>query len=210
MDNTMIPFKAETLTPFYYHGLYVPDGSATHPDVLSDTALCFALAHVFGIPPTIRLREKPDYKKDLQFIPWRASLSTGEENQNLAPVRHIIDADREGGNSVRMQKNMSSGFFKKTFYVHEVAPGAMYRGLLVGPDPFRMAHAEEVIVRIGVGRLGIVRLTKDNPREDYRLNAATGHLFGVVLSEESRMLDTIRFTFPYTPAEAGVILTTWR
>lgn len=209
MDNTPIPFRAETLTPFYYHGLYVPDGSSTHPDVLSDTALCFALAHAFGIPPTRRLREKPDYREDLCSIPWRASLSTGEDNRNIAPVRHIIDVDREGGNSVRMQKNMASGFFKKTFYVHEVAPGALYHGIIVGSDPFRMAHTDEVTIRIGVGRLGIVRLTKDKPRSNYRLNAATGLLFGCALSEESRILDTIRFSFPYAPAEAGEILSTW-
>ena len=210
MDNTPISFRAETLTPFYYHGLYVPDGSSTHPDVLSDTALCFALAHAFGIPPTRRLREKPDYKKDLSYIPWRASLSTGEGNRSIAPVRHIIDVDREGGNSVRMQKNMASGFFKKTFYVHEVDVRAVYHGIIVGPDPFEMAHAEEVTIRIGVGRLGIVRLTKDKPQDNYRLNVATGYLFGCALPEESRVLDTIRFSFPYASAEARGILSTWR
>lgn len=210
MDDNIIPFRAETLTPFYYHGLYVPDGSATHPDVLSDTALCFALAHAFGIPSARCLREKPDYRKDLRSIPWRASLSTGENNRNIAPVRHIIDVDREGGNSVRMQKNMASGFFKKTFYVHEVAPEALYHGIIIGPDPFQMTHTDEVIIRIGVGRLGIVRLTKDKPRDNYRLNVATGRLFGCALSEESRILDTIRFSFPYSPAEAKEILSTWR
>ncbi|MHB1563725.1 MAG: hypothetical protein ACYCXP_06470 [Leptospirillum sp.] len=210
MDNALIPFRAETLTPFYYHGLYVPDGSATHPDFLSDTSLCFALAHAFGIPPTRHLRDKPDYKSDLHAIPWRASLSIGNGNKSMPPVRHIIDVDREGGNTEKMQKNMASGFFKKTFYVHEVAPDATYHGLLYGPDPFRIAGAEEIIVRVGVARLGMVRLKKEEaPHDDYRLNVATGRLFEVSLPEDFSVFDTIRFSVPFKPAEAGDVLSTW-
>lgn len=210
MDNVLIPFHARTLTPFYYHGFYVPDGSATHPDILSDTALCFALAHVLGIPPTSRLREAPDYRTDLLHIPWRASLAVGDDNPSLAPVRHIIDVEREGGYAEKLQKNMASGYFKKTFYVHEVAPGAIYHGLLFGPDPFRIANAEEIIVRVGVGRLGMVQLTKESPLKEYRLNVSTGRLFGVSLFEDFSVLDTIRFSVPCKPAEAEGILSQWR
>lgn len=196
------------MTPFYYHGLYVPDGSATHPDVLSDTSLCFALAHAFGIPPTPCLREKPDYKENLRFIPWRASLAIGVDNRSLGPVRHIIDVEREGGYTYGMQKNMGSGLYKKTFYVHEVAPEAKYHGILFGPDPF--AIDKEIIVRIGVGRMGLLRLERSTDEDHCRLNTATARLYGQTLPDAIRILDTIRFSFPFTPAEAGEILATWR
>jgi len=208
MNATLTAFRAETLTPFYYHGLYVPDGAATYPDVISDTALCFALAYAFGMPPTAHLRTKPDYREDLGRLPWRASLALGSGNRNLGPVRHIIDVEREGGYSTSMQKAMGSGLFKKTFYVHEVAPGAQYQGLLYGPDPF--VFSEELIVRVGVGRMGLLRLERSEEIPDCRLNTATARLFGQTLPEEGRILDTIRLSRPYSPQEATDILGLWQ
>jgi hypothetical protein len=207
MNATVTAFRAETLTPFYYHGLYSPDGAATHPDVISDTALCFALAYAFGIPPTPRLRTTPDYREDLRRLPWRASLALGSGNRNLGPVRHIIDVEREGGYTVAMQKAMGSGLYKKTFYVHEVAPGATYQGILYGPDPF--AFGEELIVRVGVGRTGLLRMERAKEVSDCRLNSATARLFGQVLPEEGRILDTIRLSRPYPPDEAAEVLASW-
>ncbi len=207
MNATVTAFRAETLTPFYYHGLYVPDGAATHPDVISDTALCFALAYALGRPPTPHLRTRPDYREDLCRLPWRASLAMGSGNRNLGPVRHIIDVEREGGYPVSMQKAMGSGLFKKTFYVHEVAPGAVYHGILYGPDPF--AFGEELIVRMGVGRTGLLRLKRTEAIAECRLNAATARLFGQALPEEGRILDTIRLSRPYSPQEAAAILASW-
>ena len=208
MDSSVVPFRAETLTPFYYHGLYAPDGAATHPNVLSDTALCFALAHTLGLPPTPHLRRQPDYAEDLRRIPWRASLAMGESNRNLGRVRHIIDVEREGGYSVSLQKAMASGLYKKTFYVHEVAAGARYSGLLQGPNPF--IQGPELIVRVGVGRLGMLRLRPAVDVVECRLNVATACLFGQDLPEESRVLDTLRISRPYTLDEAAGLLATWR
>jgi hypothetical protein len=208
MNATVTAFRAETLTPFYYHGLYVPDGAATHLDVISDTALCFALAYALGRPPTPRLRIRPDYREDLRRLPWRASLALGSGNRNLGPVRHIIDVEREGGYAVSMQKAMGSGLFKKTFYVHEVAPGAKYQGLLYGPDPF--AFGKELIVRVGVGRTGLVRLERTEEITDCHLNAATARLFGQALPEAGRILDTIRLSRPYSLREAATILASWQ
>lgn len=207
MNATITAFRAETLTPFYYHGLYVPDGAATHPDVISDTALCFALAYALGMPPTPRLRTQPDYREDLRRLPWRASLALGSGNRNLGPVRHIIDVEREGGYPVAMQKFMASGLFKKTFYVYEVAPGATYQGILYGPDPF--GFGKELILRVGVGRLGMLRLVRAEEVSDCRLNTATACLFGQTLPEEGRILDTIRLSRPYPPEEAAEVLASW-
>lgn len=208
MNPKVTAFRAETLTPFYYHGLYVPDGAATHPDVISDTALCFALAHAFGIPPTPGLRSRPDYREDLRRLPWRASLALGSGNRNLGPVRHIIDVEREGGYAVSMQKAMGSGLFKKTFFVHEVAPGAIYHGLLYGPDPFTLDR--DIIVRVGVGRLGLLRLERVKSLPNCRLNTATALLFGQTLPDAGRILDTIRLSCPYSMTEAGEVLASWQ
>ncbi len=208
MKPQLIPFQAVTLTPFYYHGLYAPDGAATHPDVISDTALCFALAYALGLPPTMGLRSKPDYGADLRALPWRASLALGFGNRNLGPVRHIIDVEREGGYAVTMQKAMGSGLFKKTFYVHEVALGAEYQGILYGPDPFTLN--KEIIVRVGVGRLGLLQLERAEQIVECRLNAATAQLFRQTLADEGRILDTIRLSRLYPIAIAGEILASWQ
>ena len=117
MTPTLI--DAEMLTPFYYHGHYALDGSATEPGVITDTALLFALrAALLGTSPL--LRGQPDYRADLQAIPWRASLLIGSDNELLPPLRRTVDMDKEGGRSVRMQKNMSSGFYKNQFFTHWV------------------------------------------------------------------------------------------
>lgn len=208
MKSKVVPFRAEVLTPFYYHGLYAPDGAATHPDVISDTALCFALSYALGLPPTMGLRSKPDYGADLRRLPWRASLALGSGNRNLGPVRHIIDVEREGGYAVTMQKAMGSGLFKKTFYVHEVAPGAEYQGVLYGPDPFILD--KEIMVRVGVGRLGLLRLERAEKIVECRLNTATAQLFGQALADEGRILDTIRLSCPYPITVAGEILASWQ
>lgn len=208
MKPKVVPFLAVALTPFYYHGLYAPDGAATHPDVISDTALCFALAYALGLPPTMGLRSKPDYGADLRALPWRASLALGSGNHNLGPVRHISDVEREGGYAVTMQKAMRSGLFKKTFYAHEVAPGAEYQGILYGPDPFTLDN--EIIVRVGIGRLGLLRLEKAQEMLDCRLNTATALLFNQALADEGRILDTIRLSRLYPIAIAGEILASWQ
>lgn len=208
MNAALIPFRAESLTPFYYHGLYAPDGAATHSEVISDTALCFALAYTLGKPPTPYLRSQPAYLEDLRRLPWRASLALGSGNRNLGPVRHIIDVEREGGYSVAMQKAMGSGMFKKTFYVHEVAPGAEYYGILYGPDPFRFHN--EIIVRVGVGRMGLLQLIRDKNLKECRLNTATAALFGQSLREESSILATIRISQKYSLEEARTILSSWK
>jgi hypothetical protein len=205
---TVMAIRATALTPFYYHGLYARDGSASHADVITDTALLFALRNaLLGTPPA--LRSTPDYAADLQRIPWRASLFMGEGNALMPPVRHTIDVEREGGNHEAMQKNMGSGNFKKTFFVHEVALGASYSGVIVGPDIFQ--ETDNFVVRVGVGRLGMLALRKADTLGTVRLNAATARLFerdDVI--EEYRILDTIRVSVPFSLKEARRELAEWR
>lgn len=207
--KTWLGVRATLLTPLYYHGVYVPDGSATEPHILTDTAMVFALAAALGCSPTRFLREIPDYQTDLRVIPWRATLFLSTNAHLMAPVRHIIDTDREGGNTEAMQGNMASGNFKKTFYVHEIAPGAVYFGALYGPDPFVDAGEEGVVVRMGVGRTGMVQLQQVPAADEVVLNTATTALFGSPLPAAYRVLNTIRPSHPMPRAEAQAILSTW-
>lgn len=204
-----IGVRATLLTPMYYHGIYVPDGSATEPHILTDTAMVFALAAVMGCSPTRFLRAQPNYKVDLQVIPWRSTLFLSSNAQLMSPVRHIIDADREGGNTEAMQGNMASGNFKKTFYVHEVAPGATYSGALFGPDPFEEMGVDNVVVRMGVGRTGMVVLQPTQVPEKVVLNTATTALFGHRLPEAYRVIDTIRPSHALSVEDAREILSSW-
>jgi hypothetical protein len=200
--------RARSLTPFYYHGLYARDGSATHPDVITDTALIFALrAALLGEAGV--MRGQPDYKADLDAIPWRASLLMGDSNIMMAPVRHTIDVEREGGNHENMQKNMYSGNFKKTFFVHEVEVGAEYTGLLVGPDPFAALGTNRFVIRVGVGRLGMMEITPDRTITTVALNTATAKLFRRALPEEYRIFNTIRVGATMAIEEAAMELQKW-
>ncbi len=205
--SVVMTVRATALTPFYYHGLYARDGSASHADVITDTALLFALRNaLLGMPPA--LRATPDYAADLRHIPWRASLLMGEGNALMPPVRHTIDVEREGGNHEAMQKNMGSGNFKKTFFVHEVALGASYSGVIVGPNIFQ--ETDSFVVRVGIGRLGMLELRKADTLETVRLNAATARLFGRDdVKEEYRILDTIRVSVPFSLQDAKRELVQW-
>lgn len=204
-----IGLRATLLTPLYYHGIYVPDGSATEPRLLTDTAMVFALAAALGCSPSPFLRSVPDYKSDLQAIPWRSTLFLSNNARLMAPVRHIIDTEREGGNTETMQSNMASGNFKKTFYVHEVEPGAIYSGALYGPDMFEELGTKEIVVRMGVGRTGIVKLERVPTPHSVVVNVATTALFGYSLPEAYRILDTIRPSHPLPLEQVEALFSQW-
>lgn len=213
METTaLIGIEARVLTPFYYHGLHVDGGSATYADIITDTALLFALAAAFS-PRQRVLRAKGDtaYREDLNRLPWRASLLMGEHTQALPPVRHVADVVREGGYTERFRRSTGSGNYKTTFLVHEVAAGSRYRGLLSGPDPFRLSGAPSLIVRVGVGRLGMLEIAPCKDMANVRLNTATARLFGRdAVVEDYRVLDTIRVSVPLSLEEAGRELAVWR
>ena len=214
-DFEPISVEAVSLTPFYYHGLYIPDGSSTNPTLLTDTTVMFALAHALGCPPTRGTRSKPNYAADISRMPWRASIFTeyqenvGEFNRRLMPVRHSLDVEREGGYQESLQKNLGSGNVKKIWYVHEVAEGARYRGALFGPNPFKTYGLNEIVVRVGVGRMGMIRLRPVESLETVRLNTATARLFGTDINEEYRVLDTIRVSTPVSLPEAQSVVRQW-
>ena len=197
--NVAIPISATLLSPFYYHGLYALDGSATHPGVITDTTLIFALqSALFNYSP--KLRYQPDYKADIRNLPWRASLLIGGKDNDIS---------REGGYQDKLQRCIASGNFKNTFFVHEVASGAYYQGLLYGPDPFTTYKQDSLIIRVGVGRLGLLELRKQKSIEKIYLNTKTASWFGRKLSEDHRILDTIRVSYPLSIKDAVNELKQW-
>lgn len=211
MNSSFVPLVAKVLTPFYYHGLFARDGSATDPTYITDTALIFALRSVLcewhGL-----LNSSPNYKEDLKSIPWRSTVLERRGrgmNRVLAPVRHTIDVEREGGNTEAMQKSMGSGNFKKSFFVHEVAAGSHYSGAVYGPDPFEIVGASSFVVRVGVGRLGMLELSRAEGEKDYSLNCATASLFGRYLPTRVMCLDTVRLSAPYDSYDAARELELW-
>lgn len=207
-----IPIKAELLSPMYYHGIYIPDGSATHPNIITDTALVFALHHTLMGRPFVRPDSTyPDYLGDLKKIPWRASLLMGKTNQMLAGIRHTVDVEREGGYQDQLQKGMGSGNYKKQFFVNEVAIGAKYTGLLYGPNPFKATGQTELIIRVGVGKTGLLKLTEKIDVTQFCLNCATAKLFDPKpsLKEAYRILDTIRVSQPLSLESSQAILEKW-
>ncbi len=203
-----IPIEATVLSPFYYHGLYAMDGSATHPDIITDTSILFALRSVFGLAPMLP-RSTPNYQQDIMAMPWRSSLLTGEGNLTLPAIRHSIDVEREGGYSIKLQKDMASGYFKKTFFVHEVDVGAKYSGLLIGLNPFKYLHTKEIVLRIGVRRLGMLKIIPKKLVSPLHLNTATAKLFQRNISEQYRILDTIRVSQAYSLENATNELKQW-
>ena len=108
-----------------------------------------------------------------------------------------------------MQKSMRSGNFKNTFFVHEVEAGAEYTGLLVGPNPFTMLGTNRFVIRVGVGRLGMLELTPDDAMRTVALNAATAKLFRRIVPEAYRIIDTIRVGIAMPIAEAVAELEQW-
>lgn len=217
MPPAFIPIEATVLSPFHYHGLYQPDGSTTIADWLSDTSLVFALAHAWGLAPTPFPRITPAYRADLSCIPWRASLLQGctsaapkdgtRTYPRLLPVsRRAILVEREGDYPQNLIDSMNKGPFKRSWFVQEVAPGSTYQGILVGPDPF--AGQPTLCVRIGVGRQGLLQLTRmETAPEQVHLNAAMLQLFGVSVSEQVRLLDTLRISVPLPARTAADLLT---
>ena len=128
----------------------------------------------------------------------------------LPPVRHTIDVAREGGYHENMQKNMGSGNFKNTFFVHEVAVGANYEGILLGPNPFRILKSKRFIVRVGVAKQGMLEISlSQQPIKTVRLNTATAKLFGRDLKEAHRIIDTIRVSQALSQNEAREELQLW-
>lgn len=199
MKNIITEIQAETLTPFAYHSLMVNGGSATLPELISDNALMFALASSLGMMNASPCLPEKDYRRDLDAMPWRASVLTTDTPQLLPPLVRRLNLSDEGGLKQKLYKVTSSGNLKDFFTTQEVPPGILFHGALFGFDPFKHTNLDEIVIRIGLHRNGMVRLTRgaessEDTLEGVRLNAATAHLFGRDLSVDRYLLHGIQLT----------------
>ena len=195
MKAIITGIQAETLTPFAYHSLMVQGGSSTLPELISDQAIMFGLAATLGMMhASVCLPSTPKgYRRDLQAMPWRASVFTTQTPKLLAPLTRRLNLEEEAGFRKRHYDVTSKGNFKTYFSTQEVPAGITYHGAVFGFDPFEATGCQELVLRIGLHRNGMLRLTPAKV-EHVQLNAATAHLFGRELSVERYLLYGIQLS----------------
>jgi hypothetical protein len=208
MKALITGIQAETLTPFAYHSLMVQGGSATLPEVISDQAIMFGLAATLGMMHASVCLPPKDYRRDLDAMPWRASIFTTTTPKLLAPLTRRLNLEEEAGFKQRHYTVTSKGNFKTYFSTQEVPAGVRYSGALFGFDPFKASGRAELVIRIGLHRNGMVRLTPCEV-EQVQLNAATAHLFGRELCVERYLLYGIQLTPNMSPQQALAEVSQW-
>lgn len=198
----IIGIEAETLTPFAYHSLMVQSGTATLPELISDRAICFGLASTLGImSSSVALPEK-NYKQHMMMMPYRASVFMTHQPVLLPPVTRRLNLDTEGGFPRKIQDVAKKGNLKDFFYTQEVPPFRIFQGCLFGLenfDPFEITGQTEIVIRIGLHRNGMVKLTKSDVNK-VRLNASTAALFNCELSVNRYCLHSLQLS-PFMDSE---------
>ncbi|QTR52809.1 hypothetical protein [Thiothrix unzii] len=193
MKAIITGIQAETLTPFAYHSLMVQGGTATLPELVSDQALMFGLAATLGMMRSSVCLPTKDYRRDMEAMPWRASVLMTEQPRLLSPVVRRLNLTEEAGYKRRIQDVVKKGNLKDFFTTQEVPPSVVFTGALFGFDPFAYSGQDELVIRIGLHRNGMLRL-RPVKVEQVRLNAATAALFGHELSVERYLLYGLQLT----------------
>ncbi|MEN8128902.1 MAG: hypothetical protein ABFS45_01630 [Pseudomonadota bacterium] len=193
MKPIITGIQAETLTPFAYHSLMVQSGTATLPELVSDHALMFGLAATLGMMRNSVCLPEKDYRRDLDVMPWRASMLTTNSPRLLPPVARRLNLDEEGGLKQKLYAVTSKGNLKTYFFTQEVPPSVTFMGALFGFDPFAWSGQDELVIRIGLHRNGMLRLRQTSV-EQVCLNAATAALFGRELPVERYLLYGLQLT----------------
>ena len=194
LASSSVGVVAELLTPFHYHSLATPSGSATLPEYLSDIAMNYAIAAALGMMQGVALPIQADYKRDLQAIPWRCSVLMAGHSELRPPMVQRFNIGAEAGHNSRIHSGSSKGNLKDFYRIQEVDRGGVFRGVIFGENPFSLCQQEELIVRIGKHRRGMVRLRPENGITDVHLNAYTANLFDQTESVERFVLHTLQLT----------------
>ncbi len=87
----------------------------------------------------------------------------------------------------------SKGNLKTYYFTQEVPPGVVFSGALFGFDPFAWSGQDELVIRIGLHRSGMLRLRQAGI-EQVRLNAATAALFKQEMPVERYLLYGLQLT----------------
>ncbi len=209
--------RATVLSPFHYHSLAVPGGTATQPGYLTDRQISFALGAALGcLAPCPALPPK-DYRTHLGALPFLASVFRAEAPRLLPPLAQRLNLDDEAGLTKAVQDATGTGNLKTYFFIQEVPPGIVFRGAVFGADPFALAtQAEgrsrgEIVVRTGRHLGGLLRLEPDIV-EGVLLNAHTAALFGHAegLRVATYALHDLQLTPPLPLPQAAELVAGWR
>lgn len=213
--------RATVLSPFHYHSLAVPGGTATLPDYLTDRQVSFALAAALGCLRASPALPRKDYRAHMAALPLLASVLETNEARLLRPLARRLNLDAEAGLTKSVQDATGTGNLKTFFFVQEVPPGLVYEGAVFGADPFELAARAEgrkvrdIIVRTGRHLGGLLRIERA-PVAQVRLNAHTAALFGRDLPLDDGIpvavyaLHDLQVTHPVSLDVAAQMVGAWR
>jgi hypothetical protein len=209
MSMNALGIKATTLTPFAYHSLMVPSGSATLPELISDSAVAFGLAAALGwLYAGVALPAK-DYRRHWRALPYRASLLTTTQPRLLPPLIRRLNLDAEAGIKKKIQDVAKKGNLKDFYQTQEIPEGQVFTGAIFGFDPFRETGQNALIIRVGLHRAGMLRLEPDTSVREVSLNAGTAALFGRELAVERYCLYGLQRTPVYLLENAAAEVGEW-
>lgn len=220
---SVTPVKATVLSPFYYHSLAVPSGTASLPDLLTDRSLSFAVSAALGSLCASPALPKKDYAGHLKALPILASVFETQTPALLPPLCKRLNLDGEGGLQKYVQDATSTGNLKTYFFIQEIAVGVCYTGALFGADPFALVSRAEgrpvrrLVVRTGRHLAGMLLLEPAKDVERVRLNAHTAMTFGMDLPAQGAefgidvyALHDLQPTRPMELAKAAEMVGRWR
>jgi len=212
-------FRLTALSPWAWHGLAVPSGTATLNDVVTDTALAFATASALGMMPRSPcLPSEPDYRTHLAALPFTTTLFLGRSNRLNRPLARRLNLDAECGMPASVDTARKSGNIKDYYHIQEVAAGATFHGCFLHADPLCMAQAaygepiDRLVVRLGLGRNGVGLLERCDEQHEIRINLHTARLFDpdIDLQAGPYRLHNIQPSRALDPEEALRITAAWR
>lgn len=214
MRPNPIGVTAETLTPFAYHSLMVQSGTATLPELISDRAVAFGLAATLGMTAARVGLPAKNYRQHMGAMPWRTSVFLTDSPRLLPPVTRRLNLDAEAGFQKKTQDVAKKGNLKDFFYTQEVPPYQKFTGIILGLkgfDPFEYAGEDELVIRIGLHRNGMVKLKKQKKETPpVRLNASTAALFDQELPVDRYCLHSLQLSPFMPPSEAAGELIQWK
>ena len=178
------------------------------PELISDNAIAFGLASTLGMMNASVALPKKDYLRDWQAMPWRTSVFTTDTPRLLPPLIRRLNLTEEAGYKEKIQNVTKKGNLKDYFMTQEVPPGIVFTGAVFGYDPFVKSGQDELVIRIGLHRNGLVRLQKTEV-ESVRLNASTAALFGQELNVERYLLYGLQLTGFMPVKEAMQTVKSW-
>ena len=218
MTGVAYEYRLTTLAPWAWHGLAVPSGTATLNDIVTDTAMAFATAAALGMvwrSPCLPVT--PDYRSHLAALPFKPTLFLGHDNRLNRPLARRLNLDAECGMPATIDNARKSGNIKDYYHIQEVAVGSVFHGFFLHADPLRLAQAaygervDQLVVRLGLGRVGVGLLERCASQHDICLNLHTVRLFDpdVDLEAGPYRLHSIQPSQPLDPDEALRITAAW-